>query len=101
MLKEDVDEDELVMIKYLLQNTKLMVTMNKVKATIFETMLVHHNGYGPNGVLKSLFSNCQTCCLTTLGSTSVILVSSRSINFSLTDSKNIAEIFLSCSEVLH
>ena len=29
ILKEIVDKDELIIIKYLLQNTKLMVNMNK------------------------------------------------------------------------
>ena len=35
-LKEIVDKDKLIMIKYLLQNTKLMVNMNKVKAKILK-----------------------------------------------------------------
>ena len=32
-----------------------MVNMNKVKATIFETTLVHHNGDGISGVLCIIY----------------------------------------------
>ena len=49
--------------------------------------------------LKQLFFNGWTCCLTILGSASVILVSSQSINFYITD-KNV-KIFVCCSKVLH
>ena len=50
---------------------------------------------------NQLFLNGRTCCLTKLGSTSTILVSSQSINFSITDNKNIVKIFVSRSKVLN
>ena len=52
ILKQIVDEDESVMRKSLLQNTKLMVNMNKVKATIFE---INFRGPGSNGLSEVLF----------------------------------------------
>ena len=37
MLKEIVHKDELIIMKCLPQNAKLMVNMNKLKTAIFET----------------------------------------------------------------
>ena len=51
--------------------------------------------------LKYLFFNSRMYCLTMLGSTLVILASSRLINFSIAYKKNIFKIFVSCSKVLN
>ena len=42
MLKEIVHKDELIMMKCLPQNAKLIVNMNKLKTAIFETNVGHY-----------------------------------------------------------
>lgn len=42
MLKEIVHKDELIMMKRLPQNAKLIVNMNKLKKAIFETNVGHY-----------------------------------------------------------
>ena len=55
ILKEIVDEDELIVIKYLLHNTKLMVLINKGKVTVFETNVGSPPGHGFSRVLFIIY----------------------------------------------